>query len=158
MKQPREDVAGVQRTDDLLSLDMDAAPHRATIAALMRHLTRATMVGHPAPIVQRMCERIRDPQIGDLVVESHMATRHRADLDTRTKAVGYLLEHRTEWACTDAEWADAIAEDPGLADQRVTDEAWYVQYGPAPEDVCRWTNCSFLAVPVDPRAFDSGSS
>lgn len=146
-KQPREDVTGADRDDYLLSLDDQAIAHREALRAMAFHLQTACMVGNPAPIVTRMSDRIRNPRPGDLVVES--STRYRHDPDSRLKAFGILLEHREEWWETDAEWEAYKAEDGTITDEdRRTDRAWYVQYGPDPGDVYRWVNCSFVVVPV----------
>ena len=32
-------------------------------------------------------------------------------------------------------------------DRAVEPRACYVQYGPEPVDVCRWTNCTLVAIP-----------
>jgi hypothetical protein len=144
MKQPHEDIIGTDRgDDDLLSLDMRAVAHRDALIAVVQHLWTATMVGNPAPVVERMSARMRSPQPGDLVIEPAMS-RPRRDLDTRIKALGYLIEKRTEWWNTDEEWE----VEEGYGDERPTDEAWYVQYGPDPADVCRWVNCKFITVPI----------
>jgi hypothetical protein len=154
LKQPREGIVGVERDDFLLSLDEKAVPHRDALIAMARHLQTASLVGNPAPVVQRIYERIKNPQAGDLVVEWSMSVRAR-DLDTRMKAFGVLIEHRNEWWETDDEWQALKAEDGFLTDEeRMVDHAWYVQYGNDPGDVYRWVNCDFLAIPTDPKAFD----
>jgi hypothetical protein len=154
LKQPREGITGVQRDDFLLSLDEKAVAHRDALIAMARHLQTASLVGNPAPVVQRIYERIKNPQPGDLVVESSTGVRTR-DLDTRTKAFGILIEHRNEWWETDAEWeAQKRAEGWDDDEDRRVDHAWYIQYGNDPGDVCRWVNCDFLAIPIDPKAFD----
>jgi hypothetical protein len=149
MKQPHEGVRGSDRTgNDFLSTDQRAIFHRDITIALARHLYTALRVGDPAPVVQRMYLRITAPQIGDLVVETAKGF-YSSDSDTRMKAFGFLVERRREWWHTDEEYAELIA-DGGLdaADPRPVDEAWYLQYGPAPGDICRWVSCSFIAVPV----------
>lgn len=155
MKQPHEDIIGIDRTgDDLLSLDMRAVAHRQALTAMARHLMDAVSVGNPAPVVRRMSERIRSPQVGDFVLEWMVGLSRRSDLDTRIKAHGYLVEKRQEWWTTDEEWEQRKAEEGWEDDEeRSTDVAWYVQYGPDPVDVCRWTNCSFIMVPIDPAEF-----
>jgi hypothetical protein len=147
VKQPHEDVkGGTDRADDLLSLDETALAHRDALIGMARHLHSATLVGNPAPIVKEMYERITHPRIGDLVMEG--STPYRKDVDTRIKGLGILVERRYEWWETDEEWEQVKAEDSSVSDEdRLTDEAWYVQYGPGPSDVCRWTNCSFVALP-----------
>lgn len=156
--QPHEGVIGTDRTDDwLLSLDDQAVAHREVIRALVGHLRTATLVGNPAPVVQRMYERISHPQPGDLVIEE--STFYRPDPDVRLRSFGVLLLHRDEWWQTDDEWQAAVEEERRWYEEhdalgeydpssRPRDHAWYVQYGPHPGDVCRWTNCSFVVVPV----------
>jgi hypothetical protein len=40
---------------------------------------------------------------------------------------------------------------PELGDtNRATEHVYYIQCGPAPNDVCRWTDCEFLALPIAP--------
>lgn len=151
VKQPREDVTGTLRNDDdLLSLDDRAMPVREALIALARHLTTATMVGNPAPVVDRMGSRIRRPVVGDLVVEATTIMRRRRPGDDWYRGFGYLVEHRTEWMHTDEEWQQVRAE---WDDERPSNEAWYVQYGPQHEDVCRWTNADFYLVPISQLAF-----
>lgn len=88
-----------------------------------------------------------DLELGDLVVEQ--STFHRAEPESHLKGFGILIAERREWWQTDEEYATEIAEDPEIAnEERATDHAWYVQYGSNKEAVCRWTNCSFLVVPV----------
>lgn len=152
LKQPREDIAnGTNRDDDLLSLDDTAVAHRDALIGMARLLYNATMVGNPAPITADVYKRVSEPQPGDLVVEAGVL--YTRDQDKRLKGLGVLLEKRTEWWHTDKEWADLLAEEAYEPDDdRPTDEAWYVQYGTKAEDVCRWTDCKFIALPYDYRA------
>lgn len=154
MKQPREDITGTLLTDDLLSLEESAVAHRDALINMARLLWNAVLVGEPAPVVKEMLARIRSPRPGDLVVEHSVL--YRRDPDTRMKGLGILIETRHEWATTDDEWAARLAdpEELGLLEDedRSTDEAWYVQYGPNPEDVCRWVDCEFFALPLDWRS------
>lgn len=153
MKQPNEGVTGTARDDFLLSMDERATAHRDALAAMATHLHTACLVGNPAPVVQRMYDRMRDPQPGDLVVET--STRHATDLETRHKRLGILIEHREEWWETDQEWEAYKAEDGTLTDaDRRTDHAWYVQYGQGPDFVCRWVNCEFIALPIGQDTFE----
>jgi hypothetical protein len=145
-------VCGTELTGDLaaiLSLEEEAMPARRALIIMSAHLSTATLVGNPAPIVSRMSERLRHPIPGDVVVEStsgrYSAQRRAGDW---YRGLGVLLVQRKEWASTDDEWAAAVAEDSYLADQRTSDTYTYVQYGPDPGDVCRWTNCEFTMVPL----------
>lgn len=145
--QPHEDIVGIDRSEtDLLSLADEAFTRRQMMMGQALLLHSACLVGHRAPIVERMWQRITHPEIGDLV----MATDHR----TRDyKAFGYLVEARKEWWTTDEEWEKSVAEDPDYYDEgdRPIDYAYYIQYGSAPVDVCRWTNCTIFMVPTDPQ-------
>jgi hypothetical protein len=154
--EPHEGVVGVDRSGDwLLSLDERAVAHRDAILGLAYHVWSATSVGSPAPVVERMDERLRNPVPGDFVwvIDGGLDSRKR-DLDRRIKALGFLVVARREWWTTTAEWERMLADDERYADdERDTDMAWYVQYGPDPADVCRWTGCTVLVVPVDQRMF-----
>jgi hypothetical protein len=147
--QPHEGITGTARTeDDLLGLDDKAIVRRLMMIGTAKALRTATLVGNPAPVVAEMWVRMRDPRPGDLVMESSTPFR-RSDPDAQIKGFGILIDHREEWASTDEEWAATCAEDPDIReDERFHDHAWYVQYGPAAEDVCRWTNCEFIAIPT----------
>lgn len=156
--QPHEGVRGRDRTGDyLLSLDDRAVAHRDALISMAMLLRSACLVGQPAPVVKRMAARLNAPKVGDLVVEWMMAGR---DVDTRLKAFGYLVAWRREWASTDEEWERWKREEAdgyrrlgfvhvvNDSERMVEPDAWYVQYGPDPGDVCRWSNCSFMALPV----------
>jgi hypothetical protein len=52
---------------------------------------------------------------------------------------------REEWASTEEDWrADELDADP--LDRPIENRAYYIQYGPNAADICRWTNCSLLAI------------
>jgi hypothetical protein len=154
VKQPHEGIAGVDREDWLLDLDTRAMAHRDALAAMGLHLQRASTVGNPAPIVKEIWNRISESQIGDLVVEATYWFPNR-DEDHRAKSLGILVEKRREWACSDEEWARWEAEDPDAYDgeRPIERDAWYIQYGSSAADVCRWTNCMFVTVPIKPDEF-----
>lgn len=148
---PHEGVVGTLRDqDDLLSLDDKAAPRREMMIGLARCLCSAVLVGNPCPAIAEMWKRMDNPQIGDLVLETG---RHHD-----YQGFGILIACRYEWAHTEEEWRQhqteviAEAEACGLTgwdEPRRKDDAWYVQYGPSPADICRWTNCTFITVPTD---------
>ena len=152
--QPHEGISGTDLTGHwLLSLDERAVAHRDTLLAMALHLRTATLVGSPAPVVQRMSERMRNPVPGDLACSAEAMHRGpRADLDYRTKGLGILLARRREWAETHAEWTHACLLnrwDP-LTEERITDDAYYLQYGPEPGDVCRWHNSAPVGLLTQP--------
>lgn len=152
--QPHEGVAGVKRTrDDLLSLDPAALRRRVIILDIARSLWQATLRGAHNEYGRSAYERMSKPRMGDLVVETMgMAHPSKADRDGSALAIhsfGIMLGERTEWACTNEKWQEYVEEDSDLTDDdRATDTAIYVQYGPEPEDVCRWVNCSIIALPT----------
>lgn len=151
--QPWEGVDGRDRQgDDLLSLEDEAMPRRLIMVQMADALVKASLVGNPAPNTREIYDRISTPRPGDLVVE---ATRRR-DPDRAYRGFGILLAHRQEWASTDADWAayldaERLASPDGTVfdDERLKEDAWYVQYGPGHRDICRWENASFIAFPVE---------
>lgn len=172
--EPHEGIIGTLRDeDDLLDLTEPAIARRAVFAVIARSFQEATLVGNPAPVVRRLYERFvrydAPLQPGDLVIESSALYRP----DRLRTAFGIYLTKRVEWAHTKEELAEAIEktrteeskyykDDPtwewNLAeyfDPRNTDEVVYVQYGSNPEAVCRWTNCSFVALPTTMAALDA---
>lgn len=161
--EPHAGVSGTDRDDDLLDITDRALARREIIIRIGGALHDALLVGNPAPRVKRMYDRLgRDrSRIGDLVVE--MSALHGRDVEAAAKGFGILVAERTEWASTAAQWDEVIEEerryhdeagyesefDPADLGPRQTDHAWYVQYGPKAGDVCRWTNCSFVSLPLD---------
>lgn len=163
--EPHEGIIGVQRDeDDLLNLSDEALERRKIICAIAYAFSSAMSVGNPAPVVQSLSKRFgwswleddqsSGPQIGDLVIETtalygYPGDRHRTGF-------GILLDKRTEWWTTKEEYDALLAEEASVYEDpsefepypRITDTAWYVQYGSNPEAVCRWTNCSFIALPT----------
>lgn len=156
--QPFEGITGTLRDDFLLSLDVRAVAHRDALIAMAHHLRTAIYVGHPAPVVQEVQQRVRNPRVGDLVVECTKAIRS-PDRNVRLQGLGILLAHRMEWYESDEEWEKYKADETqygGEVDEneRTTDEAWYLQWGNNPGHVFRWHNAEFMALPLDPREFD----
>jgi hypothetical protein len=173
--QPYEGIAGDDASwaRGLLSLDEDAVPYRDALLVLTRHLGTATLVGGPAPVVRRMGDRMRHPRAGDLVASSYALMSR--DPDTRIKGLGVLLcPERREWAETDAQWeARCAAERAAILgnsdytpeeaddlitaitgeDNRATELSYYIQYGPAAGDICRWHNDDCVMVPVSAVSF-----
>lgn len=139
---PHEGISGTNREGDPLM----TVEGSLVATDMMRLLHQAVLVGQQAPIVREMYDRMYAPQIGDPVVV--LDAIYRRDDDTKNKGVGYLIADREDWAQTDEQWQAELAEDPSLAEGgRHKERAWYVQYGPEPVDVCRWSNCTVLAIP-----------
>jgi hypothetical protein len=145
LPQPWEGINGTVRdSDDLLSLEDEAMPRRRRMVMMALLLRKTTLVGHPAPIVARIYERMEHPQPGDLVVETTTAWRP----DSEYRGFGILLACRREWCLADADWAAYLAENP-QDDERLADRYWYVQYGPGERDITRWEDCDFTAIPAE---------
>ena len=158
--QPHEGVTGIDRQDTLLSLEPAMVPLRTVLAATAAHLYAACLVGNPAPRVAAMLARVTDPRPGDLVIEDTARYGWRRYPDKLSRGMGVLVLKRQEWAETDEEWAAYLAEEQQwregpVTDERPTDTGWYVQYGPSAADVCRWTNCGFMAIPWPGEHFDT---
>jgi hypothetical protein len=154
--QPFEGIHGTDYLSGhwLLSLDERAVPHREALIAMAHHLRTATLVGNPAPVTRRICDRLRQPEPGDLVVTTEVM-HGRRDPDDRLKGLGVFLAGRKEWAETDAQWEAYKAgnEDWVTDEDRWTDTVFYIQYGPDPGDICRWHNSEAVVLPVDIGGF-----
>lgn len=159
--QPHEGTHGADLgTGHLLALDDDSIARRLEILARTWErwddILHGRIDGRDA-----LFERMYNPRVGDLVVEQ--TTSFRRDPASQVQASGLLLVHeRKEWASTDEEWARTVAEEkmyheqsglPFDAEQfardRFADTASYIQYGASADDVIRWSNCKFIAVPAD---------
>lgn len=128
---------GTARSEPWLSLDDQTA--RDMLSALGQSAFRLAL-SSSAPVGRDAFDRMCNPVPGDLVFEL-FSRDHRA--------LGYLLAVRREWLHDDAEWAQVGSQWDG--DPRPSDIVYYVQYGPAPIDVCRWRNCEFYAILPDIR-------
>lgn len=152
--QPHQGIKGTVRlADDLLALIDVALPRRRMMANLAMALHSATLVGNPAPVVQRMYERMTHPQVGDLVLETSTFYRTYAPCYD-APSYGILLAVRDEWAQTDEEYAKDLAENlNGEQDgwRGIEYNVHYVQYGPKPADVYRWHNATFIMIPTEDR-------
>lgn len=100
-----------------------------------------TLVGNPAPAVEKQGKRTQDPQVGDVVLETSTVwrvSRHVEDTPGEFHGLGVLLR-RVREPCPRAE----DEEDDGA-----TEEVFYIRPldGSVPE--CRWTNASFIRVLV----------
>jgi hypothetical protein len=91
---------------------------------LMSLLYSAVLVGNPAPLVREMYEQMQILDIGSRVVVSDAF--YRKNLARAWQSTGYLLK------------IEKIPSDP----------IYYIQYGPNPEDVVKWSNCRVLRIPT----------
>lgn len=115
-----------------------------------------------APCAQALSDRINHPKPGDPVYVADSV--RRGDDDTRRKGVGYFVVERTEWWQSDDDWLTArddegttafeawtygepLVWDPMTHPKRPSEKAFYVQYGPDPGDICRWSNATCYAIP-----------
>jgi hypothetical protein len=122
-----------------LALGEPALARRRVMVRLCDALNTATLVGHPAPVVEQMRQRIETPQPGDLVMERSCLRGG----DRVVYGFGILLCRRQEPLPI-----EPARDGPVELSAPQTEDVWYVQYGASAGDVCRWTNCSFTAIPV----------
>lgn len=144
--EPHKNVTGIDRAGDpLVSLEDDVVPIRDLIGALAHHLYSVVLAPRTSN-AEKLHKRITNPRPQDRVVVLDSVRRRDPD---SYRGVGYLIAHRAEWWTTDEEWerqksnGEVYPDEPRPAEP----DAWYIQYGPAPADVCRWVNCTVLAVP-----------
>lgn len=149
-------ITGTPRhTDPFLGA---ATEVRDALAYTAWHLLRAGWTGRMAPVTEKMVDRVTHPRPGDLVYIPD-SLRRRAPDGHRRKGFGYLIVARWEWWHTDAEWQQSIADGEwGADDDRPTDKAYYLQYGPNPFDVCRWVDCECRLIPHLPTSADDWST
>lgn len=167
--QPHEGVQGTELDEGhLLALDDASIERRRTVIGRMKERwDDVVKIHNPPPGAAAAFDQMYNPQAGDMVME--LTTSFRRDLTAHIQGFGILLVHeRQEWACTDEEWARNVAKEKAnheasgldfdaeqFAKDRFTDTASYIQYGPGADDICRWSNCQFLAVPADLALEDS---
>lgn len=141
LPQPHEGIRGVLRAQDPLLVNQDASD----LALRLGYRLYAASL-NATPNARALYETMTNPRVGDRVIVQDAAWM-RDDAD-RFRAVGYLIARREEWGTTDEDWDAQKAGDSALidADRYAELRAWYVQYGPNPVDVCRWTNCTVLTL------------
>lgn len=144
--QPNEGIVGTDRSDDLLLDTTESAlGMRKTIMFLTYNLHRATFHGKGS--------QMENPIVGDLVVVTDWLPQidhfeEKMPIERVIRSLGYLVDHRQEWWHTDEEWQQLLDQYHYAPDEeRPTDWAYYVQYGPDPKDICRWVDCGVLRVP-----------
>jgi len=136
---PHAGVNGDVLSDD----EFVAGGNKLEVGRLANLLWAMTLVGNPAPRVSEQHWRMRSPRDGDRVVV--LDATYGMQPERIAKAVGYLVGTRDEWTDSDEDWEASIADE--FDDQeRMTERVWYVQYGPDPSDVCRWTNCNVVSI------------
>lgn len=159
MKQPHEGIEGqdLRHLGHLLCLSDEAQAHRSLIVSTAHLVMNACLAINPTPNQQRIDHRLRNPRVGDLVFEESSfwgsyRKGHPQEGNAWCKGFGFLIEYRYEWWHTDEVWEQRLADGEVYPEEdRPTDRAWYVQFGPEPDDVCRWVNCSMVAIPIDPH-------
>lgn len=155
MMQPHQGIVGTDRAGDpLVSLAGALLPARDAIFGVGWNLYRVTIVGSPAPLVAKMRDRIHQPEPGDYVGILDTAYRRNMTDAERLHRCGYLVACRRELMHTDDEWRAALeAGEWREDDKRPSDDAIYVQYGPAPGDLARWTNATAFGIPLTDQAW-----
>jgi hypothetical protein len=147
---PWEDVPpGVDRDEPWLALTDEAIETRLWLRAFSESLYHVALTAArptAAPAVNTFWGRMSDPHPGDLVLEVSTPGIVPERLDGLTKGLGFLVDVREEYVHTHDEWAECADQYRGQ--ERPTERIWYVQYGPSADDVCRWENCRFVALPT----------
>jgi len=144
--------SGKPRPAQWLALTDDQQTLRQQVVRVARQALDADL---PPTERRRIWDRMIHPGPGDLVVEvatSHRVTQPGFDplASDWYRGVGFLIAVRDEWAHTADEFAAGRDEWGYGPDERpVERRVFYVQYGPAPVDVCRWVNADFYAVPTE---------
>lgn len=150
MKQPHEDILGIDRsTDALVSLEEQVLAVRDALCFAGLRLYHAVCCNTKAPLLLELEERILHPRPGDYVaiVDTPQKRAHRS---------GYLIERRREWWHTDEEWVtvpegeDHAPREEWGADKRPVDRAIYIQYGPEPIDYVRWVSAQVYGLLIQP--------
>lgn len=101
-------------------LDMPYQPDLARILAVtLDSLWRLALASHATPFGEALFERMSNPQVGDLVLET-------------------TSMHRRPWPY----------ESLGVL-KAIDDDVWSVQVLVLPSNVCKWSNASFIAAPTD---------
>jgi hypothetical protein len=126
----REGLTFTDNPHPLLSLD--DLRTRSAIVDLMEHVR---------PIV-----RYATILVGSFVIEQGEPDRKlRKYTSDWYYGVGILVVHRKE------RYAYVDTDGFGI------EEAWYIQYGQSFRDICRWTNASFMYVPLSSHSLNDAS-
>ncbi|MDB5176204.1 MAG: hypothetical protein JWM81_1062 [Candidatus Saccharibacteria bacterium] len=149
---------GTASPHENLQLDDASILQRRSLAVIARQFGSAILTGttHSHPVVRekyrRMYERIKNPVVGDFVFETTTLLRRDQDMRQIALGIGILIEDTVEPSFSDEVWAEekAYAEGAITDSDRPTERVYYVQYGPQPEDVARWTDANFQVIPTDP--------
>lgn len=118
----------------LLSLEPADVEWRALLASVAHELFEAVIISR-TPHQTALYHRMSHPVPGDYVFE--VTTYWRGG----PHSTGFLQK-------TANEPYEDYDDDPAP-----TRDVWYVQYGPADDDVVRWEDCRFYTIPVDRASF-----
>lgn len=134
---------------ELLALDEKSLAWRRALATIAEqtHTAALRARGNLSPLAVRLM----NPVPGDIVFE-HLSF-YMDDPERHMKGFGILDKIAMEPFYSDEQWAAIVSEYNGAAmptPNRTSETAYYIHYGPAEDDVCRWTNASFLVVPLSP--------
>lgn len=116
-------------------------------------LQRTTLVGNPAPVVDQISERMRNPQPGDLVWETSTSLRSLRDPAWAEKALGWFVERgqspwasREEWARDECEWREYAGQPYEECPTRLV---WIIRPWGDPDGRFVWENAKLLGLPLD---------
>lgn len=140
-----ERLRGTDRSGDpLLSLDGACIPLRRLLLSSLWYTNYLYgMAGSPIGIDWQ--RRMRRPQVGELCFVTDHAISPGAGDDTIAKSFGYFLGEQREPVYDEKEWAEVQDQYDDRKDCP-TERVFYIQYGPAPDDVCRWANADHQVI------------
>jgi hypothetical protein len=117
---------------------LTTAEKTTAIIVLAEALQSMTLVGNPAPVVQRLLAWMDAPlQLGDLVVE--MSTKHSGPSAQRVGMVNEIRHSRRHHDTI----VEILVVDPPCGDTACVDRKCI--HRP------RWTNASFVRIPITPE-------
>lgn len=138
---------GTDRTGDPLMVLSDTTEPLRTLVMRSQWYLDYVSGYRQAPIARRWDERARAPRSGDLVyvVDRILEGPRGGDADTHNKSFGYYICGRREPVYDADMWAQVADQYEG--EPCPTEKVFYLQYGPNPDDVCRWENaeCRVIA-------------
>lgn len=131
---PFEGIRGQDRDGDLLSVETAAMSRRRAMTMMGLTLRDTTRAGRPVPKAQRISGRMKSPQQAGPGFEWSTARRQ----DSEIYGPGILAGRRRERRETGGEREKRTTGNSSLpGSDRATEDAWYIQAGPAREHACR---------------------
>lgn len=147
-----ERPTGIDRSNDPLMVPSDTTEPLRTLVMRSQWWLDYVSGYRNAPIAQEWAERAHHPRPGDLVYVPDRILGGRRDqgADTRNKSFGYFITARREPVYGPDEWERVKDGFDGYPCP--TEKVFYIQYGPNPDDVCRWENAECRVIATEESA------